>query len=419
MPLKSSLHYLSPAYLATASSLARACAPARRLLHGAEVALPPVPEPPMPYNHQVVRRVRRTARGIGKLVAGSRDGPAVGTIAACLLLRRAGWPVSLEISKAGGRPSARVCLWAVPILGELPSGAEPDCVLRSGPEVVLVEPRLPTPPSETVSQVSCQGALQESLRSLLAVLGGIPAAMSPGQSVLLKANFNSYHPSPASTSVDLLSATVELLREAGAGPIAVGECSAVALSPTRQVVRRAGLLRWAEEHGVEVILFDEHPWCSCPIRGRYCQEIIVPACLERFDRLIYLVSAKTHRQAGVSLSLKMSVGLMHPAQRIALHADHLPERIAEISLAVRPDLIVADARRCFISGGPDVGEVREPGLLLACANPEALDEALIEVLGAEGATGLERGRRQVGAARELGPWPCSGADKGNRPAVRE
>jgi uncharacterized protein (DUF362 family) len=419
VPLKRSLRYLSPAYLATAASLARACLPARRLLRGLDLPLPPVAGPPSPYDHQLVRRLRQMARGIGRLVAGRRDGPAAGTVAAFLLLRRTGWPVSVEIGKGTARPAARLGLWNVPILGDWPGRAQPDRILRSGPEVRLVEPRSPAPLSETVSRAPCKGALRDPLRIVLEPLGGPSAAVAPGQSVLLKPNFNSYHPSPASTSFDLLSCVVELLREAGAGRIAVGECSAIALSPTRPVVQRAGLLRWAEEHGVEAILFDEQPWCSCAIGGQHYQAIIVPECLQRFDRLIYLVSAKTHRQAGVSLSLKLGVGWMHPVQRIVLHADHLPERIAEISLAVRPDLVIADARRCFISGGPEVGEVREPGLILASLSPEALDETLIQLLEAEGAAGLEPGRRQVEAARALGFSNDLGAEEGDSPAPRE
>jgi len=352
-------------------------------------------------------------------MAGGREGPAVGALAAFLVLRRTGWPASVEISDAGTRPSARLCLWGVPVLGELPAGGQPARVIRSGPEVVAARPRLPAVPSpepsfgkadlsrlpgpsrHSVSKVTCERPLRECLPLALEPLGGISSIVSPGQSVLLKPNFNSYHPSPASTRLDLLSCLVELLREAGAGEIAVGECSAIALSPTRGVAQRAGLVRWAADQDVELILFDEHPWRSCPVPGRHYQNILVPECLERFDRLIYLVSAKTHRHAGVSLSLKMAVGLMHPVQRIALHADHLLERIAEISLAVRPDLAIADARRCFVSGGPDVGEVREPRLILASADPEALDEALLAILATYGATGLDAGRRQVDAARDL------------------
>jgi uncharacterized protein (DUF362 family) len=123
--------------------------------------------------------------------------------------------------------------------------------------------------------------------------------------------------------------------------------------------------------------------------------------LDQFDRLLYLVSAKTHHAAGASLSLKMSIGLMHPAQRMELHADHLVERIAEASLAARPDLAIVDARRCFVTGGPAEGEVRFPGVMLAGADLESLDEAALEVLAAYEAVGLGAARRQVEVARAL------------------
>jgi len=53
------------------------------------------------------------------------------------------------------------------------------------------------------------------------------------------------------------------------------------------------------------------------------------------------------------------VGFMHPFQRIQLHKDHLQERIAELSMAVQPDISVIDARKIFIDGGPDFGKVAE------------------------------------------------------------
>jgi len=56
-----------------------------------------------------------------------------------------------------------------------------------------------------------------------------------------------------------------------------------------------------------------------------------------------------------------------------MHASHLQEKIAEINAAYKPDLIVMDARKCFITGGPMTGTLREPGLIMASTDRIAID----------------------------------------------
>jgi uncharacterized protein (DUF362 family) len=97
----------------------------------------------------------------------------------------------------------------------------------------------------------------------------------------------------------------------------------------------------------------------------------------------------------------MTIGFMHPAQRLELHRDNLTERIADTSLAVRPDLAILDARKCFITGGPAEGTVVSPGVLLASCDLETLEEQGIELLDEHGAVGIETGREQLECVREL------------------
>jgi uncharacterized protein (DUF362 family) len=68
------------------------------------------------------------------------------------------------------------------------------------------------------------------------------------------------------------------------------------------------------------------------------------------------------------------VGFMHPFQRIALHKDHLEERIAELSLAVQPDISIIDARKIFVDGGPDKGTIAETKTIIV--NNDLLDADL-------------------------------------------
>jgi len=71
---------------------------------------------------------------------------------------------------------------------------------------------------------------------------------------------------------------------------------------------------------------------------------------------------------------------MHPGERRALHARYLEQKIAEISLCWQPNLIVMDGRKAFVSGGPDKGQLVEPGLLLASGDLVAIDVEAMKVL---------------------------------------
>ncbi len=358
----------------------------------------PVPEP---YDSLLVDGLRGVVAHLSRRTD-TGGGLAVRAAAAAFLeCRDRGWHCSLHLGAAPHPTRARLDLWGAPVLEVGDPAPDMRCAARCGEVLERVPPRVPTEDDPTVARIEAGEDLAADLTRLLGRLGGLPSLLRPGAKVLLKANFNSYHPAPASTGLDLLTATAEVLRQAGAAHIALGECSAIALGRTRAVLRRAGLPEWAKAQGVQLRCFDEEPWQVCAVPGRHFREIVIPACLPEFDHIIYLLSAKTHRLAGVSLGLKMTIGFLHPAQRLELHRDHLIERIAECSLAVRPDLAVLDARRCFITGGPVDGTVAAPGLLLAARRLEPLEEAGLEVLDAHGAVGLDLGREQLGSLLAL------------------
>ena len=71
---------------------------------------------------------------------------------------------------------------------------------------------------------------------------------------------------------------------------------------------------------------------------------------------------------------------MKPRERIRLHMSHTQEKIAELNTLIKPDLIVMDARKCFIAGGPSEGRLAEPGLILASLSRVAIDEEGIKII---------------------------------------
>jgi uncharacterized protein (DUF362 family) len=201
----------------------------------------------------------------------------------------------------------------------------------------------------------------------------------PSHQILIKINLNTADPYPASTCPQMLRALLTFLGQQGLRNIKVGDCSGLMALPTRGVVKRKGLAR-ALDGLAEMICFDLEPWQRVAVAGRFLREVTLPRSVFEADRIIYLANLKAHGLAGFSAGLKLGVGCMHPFERYDLHRDHLEEKIAELSLALVPDLTIIDARRAMITGGPCRGRVEAGGAILLGTNPWHVDEAAYRLM---------------------------------------
>ncbi len=253
------------------------------------------------------------------------------------------------------------------------------------------------------------------VRQAIDLLGINPVA---GKHVFLKPNFNSSDPAPGSTHSEVLTALVMALTELGAKEIVVGDRSG--MGATRQVMEKLGIFRLADELGFDTLVFDElepQDWVMIQPPGSHWVKGFPFArpCLEA-QALVQTCCLKTHRYGGhFTMSLKNSVGMV--AKRYALedhdfmqelHASaHQRRMIAEINAAYTPALIVLDGVEAFISGGPDVGQLASPGVILAGTDRIAIDAAGIALLRHFGCkTEVGRGKifqqEQIARAVDLG-----------------
>ena len=56
-----------------------------------------------------------------------------------------------------------------------------------------------------------------------------------------------------------------------------------------------------------------------------------------------------------------------------MHVKNLEPKSADLASYFKPDLIVMDARTCFITGGPASGQCSTPNLILASGDMVAID----------------------------------------------
>ena len=232
-----------------------------------------------------------------------------------------------------------------------------------------------------VAKASTGTNVRKSVDQVLQLLGPLNLAISRGDKVLVKPNFNSDDPSPASTDLGFLKTMIEILLESGT-KVSIGESSGGIWRPTRNVFNKLHLPELAKSLGVELIAFEEKPndWVRIAINGDYLHSVVMPRSAYEADKLVYLPCVKTHRLARYSGALKLAFGFVHPGERRAFHFQYREEKLAEISLCWQPDLIVMDGRKAFVTGGPQHGQIEEPNIMLASGDLVAIDVEANKVL---------------------------------------
>ncbi len=243
----------------------------------------------------------------------------------------------------------------------------------------------------------------------LALLGVNPVQ---GKRVLIKPNFNTADPFPASTHNDTLLALVAELRRLGAAAVTLGErCGP---PDTGDVMRGKGIPELCRRLDVGLINFEELPsagWVRVrPPGSHWLDGFDVAKPVLDAEAVVSTCCLKTHAYGGVfTMSLKLSVGLTHKRNMAELHGSFRSQRkmIAEINQAYRPALIVLDGSDVFADGGPSRGTLKHAGVVLAGTDRIAIDAvglAVLKELGSNAAimdTPIFR-QEQIARAVELG-----------------
>ncbi len=228
-----------------------------------------------------------------------------------------------------------------------------------------------------VARLRASDDLKASLEAAVAAIGGFRQVVAPGDTILLKPNFNTADPPPASSDPRFVAAAIELLYDYGARKVILGESSTLYTS-TWRTLAKAGMLEAARRAGAEVVVFER--WVPRDVDGRYLKRTQLAREVTEAAKIVYVTCLKTHHLADYTLSLKLAVGFVRPLARVGMHLSHLREKVAELNTLFAPDLILTDGRRCFIAGGPAAGVVREPGLIFAARDRVALDVEGVRVI---------------------------------------
>lgn len=225
------------------------------------------------------------------------------------------------------------------------------------------------------------------------------------KNVILKPNFNTSDPAPASTHNDTLSQIIMELKNRDAKNITLAERSYQSFD---EVIDEKGIIKLSEELGFDIKNLDLDDY-TLFIRDNlhWKNGFRVPNIINNAEYIVTTCCLKTHFKGVITMSLKLSVGILPKVHMKELHrSPNINSMIAEINLAYEPNLIVMDGVKTFIDGGPSKGTIANGNVVLAATDRVALDAVGTAILIDLGTTKIKRGHifelEQIRRAVELG-----------------
>jgi uncharacterized protein (DUF362 family) len=231
-----------------------------------------------------------------------------------------------------------------------------------------------------VSKVIAEADLKTSILQAVNLIGGLDKIIESGDKVTIKPNLNTADPYPASSDPAFIKALGEVILDAGASKLEIIDSSTMKTS-TRGVAQKIGLDVVADELDADLIFLDEHKWVKVKFpKGKYLKSGSIGKPLLDIQKLVLAPCLKTHFLAGFTGSMKGFVGWIKHSYRIRMHARRLQSKIADLASYFNPDLIVMDARTCFVTGGPSSGTCSTPGVILAGGDMVAVDVEGVKII---------------------------------------
>jgi uncharacterized protein (DUF362 family) len=178
----------------------------------------------------------------------------------------------------------------------------------------------------------------------------------------------------------LLEEIIVFLKEFGCSDITIGEGSVLLpelSADTESAFEYSGVAELARRHEVKLMDFYKHPFEKVELGGKKI-EVSLPV-LEA-DYIINVPVLKTHNQTRVSLSIKNLKGCLSYKSKKSFHNFGLENYIAMLGAYIKPQLNIVDGLYT-INNGPTSLDYQEVGVVLAGADPLAVDIVGTMILG--------------------------------------
>lgn len=224
-----------------------------------------------------------------------------------------------------------------------------------------------------------------AFKNVKQALAALDLSAIKGKRVLIKPNIGraasigrGYNTHP-----DAIAGVVEMMQEAGASKVAIGESPLVGID-VMEAFRKGGVTDVAEKYGIELLDFDSFKPVVKEIKnGRVLESTKVCSPIYDYDMLVSVPVAKTHMHTGVTLGIKNMKGCLYNHEKVRYHqveyvGKEYPEKtldsaISDLATILLPDLTVIDGFIGMEGLGPSGGDAKRADFCVASWHPMGAD----------------------------------------------
>jgi len=245
-----------------------------------------------------------------------------------------------------------------------------------------------------ISRGDCSNndSVRRAVREAVGAACDLRGIIRPGARVVLKPNIFAPYPPPATTDARVVVAAAELAREAGADEVIVAEGRSLstarfrsANNTTRACAQVTGMAAALESAGIPFVALEEDEFVEVePPGADLLKRANAARTILDADVLINLPVMKVHSLTLVTLALKNLHGIISDFDKACSHRYrdfHLPRKLVDLLLVKRPALTILDGLLAQEADHAASGSPVEMGLIMASADPVALDAAASYVMG--------------------------------------
>ncbi len=225
-----------------------------------------------------------------------------------------------------------------------------------------------------------------ALANAKTALSFIDLSAVKGKSVLIKPNSGrAAHPGQGiNTDPQAVAGVIEMLKDAGASYIAVGESPIVGVD-TMQAFTRSGVKAVTEKYSVDLIDLNARKFVRKDlVSPRILASTKICSWIYEFDLILSLPVAKCHMHTGVTLGIKNMKGCLWQHEKVRYHQLEYPEgshyeektldsAISDLATVLLPSLTVIDGYIGMEGMGPSGGEPIKSDFAVASWNPVGAD----------------------------------------------
>ncbi|MEG0829376.1 MAG: DUF362 domain-containing protein [Anaerovoracaceae bacterium] len=225
-----------------------------------------------------------------------------------------------------------------------------------------------------------------SIASAVSLLGGLDKFVNKEDRILLKPNLLSMSPpeKAATTHPEVFYGVGKLLREEGYEHLYYGDSSANHILGLDRIAEGCGIKEKADDLGILPEDFSQGDETPFP-EGHVAKKFVLCKGVLNTDSIINICKMKTHMLERVTGAMKNTFGCVYGFNKGVAHtkfpnADVFAKMIGDLNCLVKPKLHIMDGIIAMEGNGPNSGTSTSMKLILASADPVALDSLFCKLV---------------------------------------